>query len=244
MNLILLDAAELGEGAIVRLSRDDRRAKHITRVLRADVGDRLRVGVVRGARGEARVLALADGTVTLELRLDAEPPPPPRLALALALPRPKALTRVLGAAASFGLRELVLLNAWRVDKSYWSSPRLEPSALEAALRDGCEQGQQTWLPEARRERLLMPYLERVASEPEAGPRLVAHPAGEPIERAVRGEAAARALLAVGPEGGWIEDELSAFARAGFRAVTLGAATLRSHDAVVAALAQLALLARV
>ena len=43
-------------------------------------------------------------------------------------------------------------------------------------------------------------------------------------------------LAVGPEGGWAEDELQAFERAGWIAASLGATILRAETAAIAALA--------
>lgn len=43
-------------------------------------------------------------------------------------------------------------------------------------------------------------------------------------------------LAVGPEGGWTEDEVELFADAGWRAVSLGPTILRAETAAVAALA--------
>jgi 16S rRNA (uracil1498-N3)-methyltransferase len=43
-------------------------------------------------------------------------------------------------------------------------------------------------------------------------------------------------LAVGPEGGWAEDELNEFSVAGWRSVTLGSTILRAETAAIAALA--------
>jgi 16S rRNA (uracil1498-N3)-methyltransferase len=43
-------------------------------------------------------------------------------------------------------------------------------------------------------------------------------------------------LAVGPEGGWSEDELEAFARAGWMSASLGETILRAETAAIAALA--------
>jgi 16S rRNA (uracil1498-N3)-methyltransferase len=50
------------------------------------------------------------------------------------------------------------------------------------------------------------------------------------------EAATPVIFAVGPEGGWAEDELSQFDAAGWRSVSLGAAILRAETAAIAALA--------
>ena len=44
------------------------------------------------------------------------------------------------------------------------------------------------------------------------------------------------VLAVGPEGGWSDDELQAFAQAGWIAASLGETILRAETAAIAALA--------
>jgi len=53
------------------------------------------------------------------------------------------------------------------------------------------------------------------------------------------EAAAPIALAVGPEGGWAEEELALFDAAGWRSVTLGSTILRAETAAIAALAAIA-----
>ncbi|HUS65687.1 MAG TPA: RsmE family RNA methyltransferase, partial [Kofleriaceae bacterium] len=63
------------------------------------------------------------------------------------------------------------------------------------------------------------------------------------ESAVPPGAGGRTIVAIGPEGGWIDRELETFERLGFSAVSLGAAVLRVESAVAATLAQLTLLRR-
>jgi 16S rRNA (uracil1498-N3)-methyltransferase len=46
-------------------------------------------------------------------------------------------------------------------------------------------------------------------------------------------------IAVGPEGGWTEEELAQFSSAGWRSVTLGSTILRAETAAIAALAAIA-----
>ena len=53
---------------------------------------------------------------------------------------------------------------------------------------------------------------------------------------VRPEPAARVAIAIGPEGGWTEEESRAAVAAGFCAVSLGENILRTETAVIAALA--------
>jgi RsmE family RNA methyltransferase len=197
--------------------------------------------VVGGGVGRAELLA--DDGVEIKLRLalvDPTPAPLP-VELVLAIPRPKVLTRVIEAAAAFGVARIALTNAWRVEKSYLRSPRLEPDALAHAARLGAEQGGTTWLPEIAIHRRLMALLDARWPGPPAT-KLIAHPGAPPIENAVPG-APASLTLAIGPEGGWISREVDSFVERGFTPVSLGAPILRVETAVAAALGQLLVLRR-
>ncbi len=243
MNLLLLEPGEV-DGGVVDLR--GRRARHVISVLGAGTGDRVRVGVARGATGSGVVEAIGGGRVRLRVELTDEPAAPPPVSVVLALPRPKSLSRALETAAQLGVRRIDLINAWRVDKSYFDSPRLEPAKLREALVLGCEQGATTWLPAVAVHRLFTPFVrgalaERVGGDSATG--LLLHPRdAQPIER-VLGDRAGEVILAIGPDGGWIDRELATFDDVGFRRATLGDRVLRTDVAVAAALAQLQLLRR-
>ncbi|HWN71674.1 MAG TPA: RsmE family RNA methyltransferase [Haliangium sp.] len=246
MNLILFDAAELDEQS--RLILDDRRGHHVCRVLRAAPGHRVRVGMVRGALGVGEVIAIDGERVELAVTLGDAMPARPRVDLILAVPRPKALPRLIQAAATMGVGRIDLVNAWRVDKSYLDAHQVEPASLAHHARLGCEQGTSTWVPEVTVHRLLMPFLEEIAARRHAAAHadiaLIAHPrAAVPLEAAVPPGSQGQVALAVGPEGGWIEREIESFVELGFVAVTCMDSVLRVDTAVAALLAQLALLRR-
>ncbi|MEZ4404510.1 MAG: RsmE family RNA methyltransferase [Kofleriaceae bacterium] len=243
MNLLLVDADELVDGC-VRIS--DRRAAHLRAVLGAAVGQRLRAGVVGGAVGDAEVVAVDAAAVTVRLAAGGAPSPPMPVALVLAVPRPKVLARTLEIAAAYGVARIELVNAWRVDKAYLASPRLAPAELAAHVRLGAEQGVTTHLAPVRVHRRLMAFLdEQHPAGAAPGRWLCAHArGGVAIERAPSPPATGPTVLAIGPEGGWIEREVETFAARGFTIVSLGAPILRVEAAVAGALAQLALLARV
>jgi len=250
VNLLLLERAELGAAADgapvdVELGPDDRRAQHLRGVLRARPGQVVRAGAVRGASGRAEVLEAGERGVQLRVTLDGPSSPRPPVEIVMAVPRPKVLARVLETAASFGVARVDLVNAWRVERSYLASPRLDRDQLGAALRRGCEQGGTTWVPDIDVHPMLMPFLERAPARWPAGAlRIIAHPrAGSPIESSVRPGAESTILLAIGPEGGWIDRELASFAALGFAAVSLGSAVLRVEAALAGVLAQIQLLRR-
>jgi 16S rRNA (uracil1498-N3)-methyltransferase len=59
-----------------------------------------------------------------------------------------------------------------------------------------------------------------------------------VDRYEAGPAPARAVLAIGPEGGWTAGERETLAARGFRALTLGSVTLRADAAALVALSVL------
>lgn len=234
MNLILLFDDDFVAPDRARLG--GRRLAHVRLVHRAAPGDVLRVGRLDGPLGHGTVTALDDAALELHVRLDAAPPPPAPLLLLLALPRPKALRRVLQGVAAMGVKEIVLLHTWRVEKSYWASPYLDAAALRDALLLGLEQGGDTILPRVTCERRFKPFVEDRLAGHVAGRRaLLAHPAAAtPCPRGPEGPLA----LAVGPEGGFIPYECDALAARGFAPVTLGPRPLRVEHAVPALLGRL------
>ncbi len=244
MNLLLVDGAEIDEG---RLRLTDRRAEHLRKILRVETGRTLRVGRIGGGIGEGRVVSLDGDAVELAVELPDEPALRPAVDLIVALPRPQVLKRVLQYAAAMGVGRIDLINAWRVEKSFFQSPLLEPPSIRRHLLLGAEQGMSTWLPEVTIEKRFVACLEKLAARSDPPLGLVADPQAEaPIEVALpdlASERGRRVELAIGPEGGWIDREVETFRQAGFRAVSLGPWILRLETALAAALAQLELLRR-
>ncbi len=234
MNLLLLEAADFV--AADRVVLRDRRLHHIHDVHRAEAGETLRVGLLGDRMGSGRLVRL--DTNEAELTIDLHQPPPPKLpvTLLLALPRPKMLRRVLQTVAAMGVPRLVLLNSYRVEKSFWQTPFLAPEAIREQLLLGLEQARDTLLPEVSIEKRFKPFVEDRLPALAAGTRgLVGHPGDYP--------ACPRALsepvtLAIGPEGGWIPYEVDRLAAAGLQPVQLGERILRVETAVPALLARL------
>jgi len=234
MNLIVLFEDDFVGDTRVRLR--DRRREHVSSVHRADVGETLRVGLLNGQLGTGRIVALSNDALEMEVTLNQAPPPPLPATLLLALPRPKGLKRVLQAVTAMGVKRIVLMNAWRVEKSFWDSPVLHPETLREQLLLGLEQARDTMLPEILLRRRFKPFVEdEVPALGRGTLALLAHPpAAQPCPRAVREPV----TLAVGPEGGFIPYEVELLQAQGFEAVSLGERILRVEHAVPALLGRL------
>jgi RsmE family RNA methyltransferase len=231
MNLLLLRDDDFLADGTARLT--GRRLLHAREVLRAAAGDVLRVGRLRGNVGTGEVLRLTGDELLLRCQLDAMPPTRPAIDLLLAMPRPKALRRILPALASIGVDRVVLSNAARVEKSYFDSKTL--AQIDDLLALGLEQARDTVPPEVIVRDRLRPFVEdELAATFGECTRLLAHGAATQGVPRVSG----RALIAIGPEGGWVPFELDLLARHGFSAFTLGPRPLRVEVAVPAALGAL------
>jgi 16S rRNA (uracil1498-N3)-methyltransferase len=240
MNRIILEPEAVGPDGRALLS--GRAAAHVLGVLRAEPGRSLRVGLLNGPIGEAVVehADAAAGVVTVRCAFEAAAPPRPRVDLALALPRPKVLKRLWPALAALGVGRIWILNAARVERVYFDTHVLDPAFLRARLIEGLEQAGDTRLPEVTVHRRLKPWIEDGVPaldpapsamrllDPGADGRLTTSLAGLPAD--------GRVLLALGPEGGWVDYERALFLAHGFMPVRMGPRVLRSDTACLAALA--------
>ncbi len=234
MNLLLLEDTDFV--AADRAVLSDRRLKHLHEVQGAKSGDRLRVGRTGGLMGRGTLLTLGAQHAELQVELDQPPPAKLPLTLLLALPRPKMLKRTLQTIAAMGVPRLILLNSYRVEKSFWQTPFLSPEAIRKQLVLGLEQARDTVLPEVLIEKRFKPFAEDRLAQIAAGSLgLVGHPGDFPAcPRAVEQPV----TLAVGPEGGWIPYEVEKLQEAGLQPVQLGERILRVETAVPALLARL------
>ena len=128
-----------------------------------------------------------------------------------------------------GIREIDLINAWRVEKAYWKSPRLSEDNLRAQAILGLEQAGDTMLPTIRLHRLFSDFVRADLPKAVEGRRaLLAHPSGD---TALPRHAGGPLVLAIGPEGGFIEREVSTLRGIGFSVVRLGPRILRVETAI-------------
>ncbi|MDH3393123.1 MAG: 16S rRNA (uracil(1498)-N(3))-methyltransferase [Desulfobulbaceae bacterium] len=242
MNIILIDPTEMTDAGTVTLLGN--RLRHIRKILRSKVGDSVRVGLINGPMGHGIVRELNREQATLAVTATIAPPPKKPIDLVLALPRPIMLKRILAQATSFGVSRIFLINAKRVEKSFFNASLLEKENLEGCLRLGLEQAVDTMLPELSIHHRFRPFVEDVLPTIAAAcpVRLVAHPDTDlNLHQAAPGISGERTLLAIGPEGGWIDFEIEKFQEQGLTPFTLGSRILRMDTAVPALLAQIDLL---
>jgi 16S rRNA (uracil1498-N3)-methyltransferase len=236
VNLMLVDPAEIGADGLVRVSGG--RAAHLVRVLKVAPGQPVRVGVLDAGTGVGTVTSVSDGIVELRCQFESATPPIPAVDVLLALPRPKVMRRLWAQLAALGVGQVILTNAARVERDYFDTHVLSPDSYRPLLIEGLQQARDTRVPRVSIHKqfkvLVEDHLDTLFTR---GLRIVADPRRDtPITTVVEEHAGERVLVAIGPEGGWNEFELSLLDARGFTAVSMGTRTLRSDTACVALLA--------
>ena len=233
MNIVVLDRSDWRDEEHVRLV--DRRADHIRAVLRAAVGDSVRVGELNGHLGQGRICAIDADSVVLRVELSQPPPPRHRFDVVLSLPRPKVLRRLFRTVAEYGVANLHLIHSARVEKSYWQSPLLAPDKVHDALLAGMERASDTVVPQVHQYRRFRPFVEDQLKDICAGRPCWIAQMGASL--ALRDTPPGDAVVMVGPEGGFVPFELELAQAVLAQPVHLGSRTLSVDTALTTALAQ-------
>ena len=239
MNRILFESGEIRDG---RATFSDVRAEHVLNVLHGEVGQTLKTGVLDGPVGTSVIERIEGNAVTVRCT-HGTPSLAPWIDLVLAPPRPRVMKRLLPQIASLGVRRIVLVGAEKVEKAFWGAQLLKEEIYRPLLIDGLQQAGTTAVPTIETFKSFRHFAERKldARFEGQGVRIVAHPYGARGTRAL--PAVSRPspqvpVLAVGPEGGWTDEEVERLEEKGFARMSLGPRILRTDTALIALLSRL------
>ncbi len=216
-------------GEKVLIQGDD--ARHALRVLRLKPGERITISDGRGEVVDAAVQGDRDVLVASVLARRTELPARPALDVFHAIPKKGKLDLVVQKLTELGARSVRLVASdrsvprWDASKGNAHAARLGEVARQAAM-----QSRRAWMPS-----ILAPIPLRTLELP--SPCVVLHEdAGVRLTEALPENAPAVIGLAVGPEGGFTDEELTAFRERGGIPVSLGPLILRTETAALAAAA--------
>ncbi len=202
----------------------DAHAKRHAQVVRASLGDAVELFDGKGRRARAVVLAMKP----FRCLVDAPQARPDRSRPTLILGTPKKLDVITRAATELSARAIHLVSSTR-SVSRWAASK-EAEKLERLRRvtiEALRQSEGDYLPDLFAPAPLSEVLSRA---PEEGYFFDAR-GGQRIR-----PGSADAWLAVGPEGGFTDDEKGRMERHGFSRASLGETILRVETAVITALA--------
>ena len=214
-------------------------AHHLGHVLRAQAGQLYELSDGLSA-WLARIESVARNCVEFSL-LEQLPSQPPavNVSLLLAIVKFDAFEWALEKATELGVSSIVPLAAARSEKGLLAAAAKRSQRWQKILYEASQQSR----------RLCVPLLDNVSKPAQAfvapppkirlllSERIDAPSIRTSLASANRTKVAS-AALAIGPEGGWTDDELAAACASGFQEASLGQLILRTETAVIAALATL------
>lgn len=207
-------------------------ARHLTRVLRVEPGQRFEVS--DNERAFLAEIAEARGEHVRFRILEplASPPLPARVTLCAALIKFDRFEWIVEKATELGVERILPVEATRTERGLFEASRKRSERWQRIARESSQQSRRVRVPEilpAARftEALGMEAPHRFFLEEAEAPALL-HEIPEERQDTV--------ALLLGPEGGWTDAERAAAHAAGWRAVSLGPLVLRAETAACAALA--------
>ena len=252
MNRILFEKDEIVNGVA---TFGGERAEHVMNVLHGEVGQVLKTGEINGPIGTSEILLIEESEQSNNFQIavrcsHTENSLQPWIDLILAPPRPRVIKRLLPQLAAMGVGRIFLVGAKKVEKDFWGATLLKSENYWSLLVDGLMQAGTSILPTLETRRNFRKFIkEELDTLFGDVPRIVAHPYGaeKDIVSSLKSNvlsslssqiSSPRLLLAVGPEGGWIDEEVALLEEHGFARYSLGSRILRTDTATVALLAQL------
>jgi 16S rRNA (uracil1498-N3)-methyltransferase len=221
-------------------------AAHLARVLRAEIGQEFDIATGAEVR-RGTITFVSDDRIEFELgtkqchTLRSKPSAAPKIALALAIFKFDRMEWAIEKCTEIGVARIIPVIAGRSDAHLASAAVKRHERWQRIVRQAAEQSRRSAPPE-----IAAPVkLKDLAGvlPPGALSRVVLAESLAGAEEDIRlGEilqsrsAEVEVVLAVGPEGGWADEELAWFRETGWIAASLGDTILRAETAAIVATA--------
>ncbi len=213
---------------------DARETRHAGSARRLNKGDGVVLFDGTGLTADAELVEIGRSRARAKLLAqERHEPPRPALHLASALPKGDRQATMLAMATQLGMSSFTPLLCSR------SVARQSPSASERwqrVCREACKQSRRPHLPHLLPPSTPDELMQR--GRPEAC-TLLMHPSGSAAVQLIASatlHARDEIMLLIGPEGGFVENEIECARAAGAEVVSLGGGILRTETAALAALA--------
>jgi 16S rRNA (uracil1498-N3)-methyltransferase len=208
-------------------------ADHLVRVLRARVGQEFDIATGSVVR-RGRVVTVEEGRVEFELGEELPAASTPNVTLLLAIFKFDRMEWAIEKCTELGASRIVPVIARRTDAHLASAAAKRAERWRRIALQASEQSRRTLPPE-----IADPIrLQDAANLATGAPRIVLAESEQQtlLRDVLASHSAGEICLAIGPEGGWVADELQLLQKSGWISASLGPTILRAETAAIAATA--------
>jgi 16S rRNA (uracil1498-N3)-methyltransferase len=206
-------------------------ARHLAQVLRAKTGQEFEISV-DGNVHLGRIAAISPDRVEFALGDAVIAPAPLPITVAISIFKFDRMEWAIEKCTELGITQIVPLIAARTESHLASAAGKRVERWKRIANQASEQARRTLPPEVADPVKFKDFVATVTK----GCRVVLSEVEQEItlrDTVIPGNPL---TLSFGPEGGWKEQELAAFASAGWKSASLGSTILRAETAVIAAVA--------
>jgi 16S rRNA (uracil1498-N3)-methyltransferase len=210
-------------------------ARHLTRVLRVEAGQRYEISDNRHVYLAEIETARKENVVFRTLEKLPPRPPSARFELYAALIKFDRFEWIVEKATELGVMEILPVEATRSERGLEKAAAKRLERWRRIALEASQQSRRTHLPGIVEP---LPLTEALAHPATYRYVLDENPGAVPLFKALPALRTAEDTVAIltGPEGGWTEEERALFTPAGWTPVSMGQLILRTETAVIAALA--------
>jgi 16S rRNA (uracil1498-N3)-methyltransferase len=207
-------------------------ADHLVRVLRARVGQEFDIATGAVVR-RGHIVTIHEGRVEFELGEEVSAARIPNVTVLLAIFKFDRMEWAIEKCTELGVARIVPAIARRTDAHLASAAMKRVERWRRIALQAAEQSRRAAAPE-----IADPVRLQEAVSQGGALRIVLAESEEQtsLREVLASHSEAEIVLAIGPEGGWAEDELKLFLKAGWISASLGSTILRAETAAIAATA--------
>jgi 16S rRNA (uracil1498-N3)-methyltransferase len=205
-------------------------ADHLVRVLRAQAGQEFDIAAGNEVR-RGKIVRIADGRVEFDLGERIELAASASITLVLSIFKFDRMEWAIEKCTELGVARIVPVIAQRTEKHLAGAALKRVERWQRLARQASEQSRRPAVPE-----IALPIKLQDAVGMSAPARIVLAETERKVHLKELIPMDEDVVLACGPEGGWIEDELKRFREAGWVRASLGDTILRAETAAIAATA--------
>lgn len=206
-------------------------ARHLAQVLRAQVGQEFDISSGAEVR-QGKLISVHPDRVEFELGEAIAQPEPAQITVAISIFKFDRMEWAIEECTELGVARIVPVIAGRTEKHLAAAAAKRVERWHRIVHQAAEQSRRTSSPEIAQP-IKFKDLFQITGET----KIVLSEVEQQLTlKGALPSDAKSVLLAFGPEGGWTDQELSAFRETGWKSASLGNTILRAETAVIAATA--------
>ena len=235
MNCLLFEKSEINSDSTLFISGT--KYLHIQNILKLKINDDIKIGIIGEGLGYGKILKIDNEKILVSYKINKSNIIRPNINLILAMPRPKVMKRLWEQLAAIGINNIFIICPQKTEKCYFESHTLRNDIYRPLLIKGLQQACDIYIPKVFIEPNFKKFLKKYIDFNFSNKRFIADVNAKSFITDFKNDFKRNdnITIAIGPEGGWVKNEIKCFYEIEFMPITLGKRILKVDTAVISIL---------